>query len=253
MTKDAQNPVKAVQTALRIVDVLQRRNTVGVTELADAVGVSKGTAHCHLSTLREHGYIAKEKEKYKLGLRFMDVAYDVRTRFDIYDIVKDEVERLASETGELALFTVEEQNQGVCLYQAAAEQAVQTELHVGYRNDLHHTAVGKAILAFKPEAERERFLAETDLESLTEQTVTDEVALRKELEEIRENGFAFNRGETIQGLVGVGAPIRDQGGEVYGAISVIGPTSRMDDNRLEEVAAMIHHSINVVEINATAL
>ncbi|WP_435156387.1 IclR family transcriptional regulator [Haladaptatus sp. DFWS20] len=254
MMENARNPVKAVQTALRIVDTLQRYETIGVTELADEIDVSKGTAHCHLATLREHGYVVKvDKEKYKLGLRFMEVAHNVQTRFDIYDNVKDEVERLASESGELALFTVEEQNQGVCLYKAAAEQAVQTKLHVGYRNDLHHTAVGKAILAFQPEAERERFLDETELEAKTERTVTDKTALREELEEIRETGFAYNRGETISGLVGVGAPVRGQNGEVYGAISVIGPTSRMDDDRLEEVAAMIHHAVNVIEINATAL
>lgn len=253
MRNDARNPIKAVQTALRIVEVLQTQEAMGVTELADEVGMSKGSMHCHLSTLRQQGYVVKDEEKYKLGLRFLDVAHHARSRFEIYDIVKDEVERLAGESGELALFTVEEQNQGVCLYRADGERAVQTELYVGYRNKLYHTAVGKAILAFKPEAEIDAYLAETDLEPLTDSTVTDKAALKSELTEVRETGFAYNRSETITGLTGVGAPIRNQDGSVYGAMSVIGPNSRMDDERLDRITSMLNHAVNVVEINATAL
>lgn len=250
---DARNPVKAVETALRIVDILQSRERIGVTKLADELGVSKGTAHCHLATLREQGYVVKEGEKYRLGLRFVDVAHHARNRFEIYDIVKEEVERLAEESGELALFTVEEQNKGVCLYTAAGDQAVQTELYVGYRNDLYHTAVGKAMLACKSEEELDEYFSSVTLESLTEHTVTDEAALREELAEVRERELAFNNGESISGLAGVGAPIRTQDGSMYGALSIIGPTSRMNGDRFEEVADMIRRAVNVVEINATAL
>lgn len=251
--KNARNPVKSVQTVLSLVELLQDRGRAGITELANELGVSKGTVHCHLSTLRQEGYIVKEEGKYCLSLRFVDIAHDVRNRNAIYDIVKDEVDRLATKSGELAMFTVEEQFKGVCLYRAGGEDAVQTELYVGYQNGLHHTAVGKAILAFKPPAVIDTFFEKTDYEALTENTITDEQRLRDELEEIREHGFAYNRGETIDGLAGIGAPIRDQNDDVYGAISVIGPSSRMDDERLEDLSDMIHHTVNVIEINATSV
>lgn len=251
--KTARNPVKSVQTVLSIIELLQDRGRAGITELAGELGVSKGTVHCHLSTLRQEGYIVKEGEKYCLSLRFVDIAHDVRSRNAIYDIVTDEVDRLAAESKELALFTVEEQFKGVCLYRASGEDAVQTELYVGYRNELHHTAVGKAILAFKPPAVIDAFFEETDYEALTENTITDEQRLSDELEEIREHGFAYNRGETIDGLIGIGAPIRDQDSDVYGAISVVGPSSRMGDDRLEELAEMIHRAVNIIEINATSV
>lgn len=251
--KDARNPVKSVQTALELIDTIQQREEAGVTELADDVGLSKGTVHCHLATLEENGYVVKKDGRYRLGLRFIDIAHHIRNRVEIYDIVTDEVEKLAEKSGELALFTVEEQREGICLYKASGENAVQTELYVGYRNDLHHTAVGKAILAFKPQEEIDEILAQSDLHGLTEKTITNEDDLREELAEIRERGLAFNRGETIPGLVGAGAPIRNHEGDVYGAIAVIGPTSRMTDERLEEVSEMINHAVNVIEINATSL
>jgi DNA-binding IclR family transcriptional regulator len=253
MSNEARNPVKGVQTTLDIVDALQEHERVGVTELANVLGVSKGTAHCHLSTLRQNGYVVKDDGKYRLGLRFIDVAHCVRERHVLHDLVTEEVDEVAKKSGELALFTVEEQHKGICLYKASGENAVQTQLYVGYRNNLHHTAVGKAILAYKQEDELEAILEDIEFESLTPNTITDERQLREELEQVRETGVAYNREETIPGLVGVGAPIRDQKGGVYGAISVIGPTSRIVEERLDEISEMIYHAVNVIEINATAL
>lgn len=252
-TNEASNPVKGVQRALDIIGALQEHGKVGVTELADLVGVSKGTVHCHLSTLRENGYVVKDEGKYKLGLRFVDVSHFVLSQNELYDLITDEVDTLAEKSGEVALFTVEEQHKGICLHKASGENAVKTELHVGYRNNLYHTAVGKAILAFKSGEERDRIMEDTEFESLTPNTVTDEDALREELKEVRESGFAYNRGETIPGLVGIGAPIRKQNGDVYGAISIIGPTSRMTEDRIEELSEMLYSTVNVIEINATSL
>lgn len=250
---EAKNPVKATQTALNIVDILQERDSLGVTALADELGISKGAAHCHLSTLREYGYVVKDGDKYRLGLRFIDVAHHVRNKFSIYDLVSDETDKLAEKSGELALFTIEEQHQGICLYLAAGENAVQTEIYVGYRNDLHHTAVGKAILAYMPQEELQQFFDKVELQAQTENTITDEEMLREELAEIQESGFAFNREETIPGLSGVGVPIRKPNDGVYGAISLIGPTSRMDDDRLNQLSEMVYRTANVIEINATSL
>lgn len=250
MGSDARNPVKSVQTAMQIIRILQEKESVGVTELANELGLSKGPTHSHLATLRQENYVVKEGDEYRLGLRFVDIAHHVKSQYGIYDIVQTEVDTLAEKSGEVALFTVEEQGKGVCLYRQSGENAVRTQLYVGYRNDLHHTAVGKAILAHK---DYEEILSDTELESVTDHTITDKERLMAELEEIRETGIAYNREETISGLAGVGAPIRSQDGSVYGAIAVIGPTSRMDDERLNEISTMINHAVNVIEINATAL
>lgn len=251
---EAKNPVQAVQRTLEIVDVLRDTGGARVTEIAKEIGVSKGTVHCHLATLEENGYVVNDGDEYKLGLRFIDLAHYAKERIDIYDIATSEVDALAEESGEMALFTVEEDSKGVCLYRAEGEEAVQTEIYVGYRNDLYHTAVGKAMLAFMEPDKRDRLIDEMEFESFTPSTITDEEELRAELEEIREDGIAYNHGETIQGLVGAGAPIRDQNGSVYGAISIIGPVRRMDEERLEnEIPEMIHRVVNIIEINVTSL
>lgn len=251
---EAKNPVHAVQRTLDIVEVLRDTGGARVIDIADEVGMSKGTVHCHLATLEEAGYVVKDGAEYTLGFRVIDLAHHAKNRVSIYDFVTTEVDTLAEESGELALFTVEEGGEGVCLYMAEGESAVKTEAYVGYRNELYHTAVGKAMLAFMPADERDRIIEATDFEALTPNTITDDATLRDELEEIREEGIAYNHGETIAGLVGAGAPIRDQDGTVYGAVSVIGPERRMGDDRLEtEISEMIQQAINIVEINITSL
>lgn len=249
----ADNTVGSVDTALELIEVIQEHEELGVTELAEELDLTKGSVHAHLSTLQRRGYVVNDDGRYRLGLKTIDLAHHIRCREEMYDIIEAETEVLAEKSGELALFTVEEQHEGVCLYKASGDEAVETPLYVGYRNDLYHTAVGKAILAFLPEAEVDAVIEETTLEPLTENTITDEDALRAELDEIRDQGFAYNRGETIPNLVGVGAPVHRPDGDVYGAISVIGPASRMTDERLETIAEMIDHAVNVIEINATSV
>ncbi|WP_255171463.1 IclR family transcriptional regulator [Natrononativus amylolyticus] len=251
---EAKNPVQAVQRTLDILSVLRDTGGARVTEIAREIGVSKGTVHCHLATLEENGYVVNENSEYKLGLRFIDLAHYAKDRIDIYDIATSEVDTLAEESGEMALFTVEEDGEGICLYTAEGAEAVKTEVYVGYRNQLYHTAVGKAMLAFMPAEKRDEIIENTEFEQLTPNTITDEDELRAELEQIREDGIAYNHGETIQGLVGAGAPIRDQDGTLYGAISIIGPVRRINEERLEtEIPEMIHRAVNIIEINITSL
>ena len=253
MTK-AKNPVQAVQRTLEIIDVIQGNGGARVTEIADEVGISKGTVHCHLATLEESGYVINNGSEYELGLRFLDLAHHAKQRISIYDMTMSEVDTLAEESGEMALFTVEEDGEGVCLYKAEGEEAVQTEVYVGYRNELYHTAVGKAILAFMAPERRDNIIDNTEFEALTANTITSEAELREELKQIREERIAYNHEETINGLVGVGAPIRDQDGTIYGAVSLIGPVRRMGKDRLEnEITELIRRTVNIIEINITSL
>lgn len=250
----AKHPIQAVQRTLDIVDVLKEKREARVTDIADELDFSKGTIHCHLATLEQNGYVVKNGQRYSLGLQFIDLAHHATDRVDIYDITRAEVDKLAAESGEMALFTVEEHGEGICLYKAEGEDAVQTELYVGYRNELYHTAVGKVLLAFMPEERREEIIRETNFEQITPNTITDPGELRAQLTEIRERGIAYNHEETIQGLVGLGAPIRDQDGTLYGAVSLIGPVSRMEDERLtEELPKLIRRVVNIVEVNITSL
>lgn len=249
----AANPVKSVRTTMQLFEALRQHGGVGVTELEEITGISKGTVHNHLSTLREEDYVVKEDGKYYLGFRFLNLAHHAKDRVGIFDLVKQQADKLAAESGEMTIYVREEHGLSTCLYMATGENAFGPPAFVGQRKFLHVSAVGKSILAELPDERVREIIDEHGLQQKTEETITTEDALFEELETVRERGVAFNREESIPGLVGVGAPVTNQQGELAGAMSIIGPKSRLDyEERYEELADMITHSVNVIEINAEA-
>jgi DNA-binding IclR family transcriptional regulator len=248
-----ENPrtVQAVQTACEIVDLLREQGEAGVTELANELDLSKGTVHCQLSTLVQNEFIVKSEEGYQLSLRYLDLGEHVKERLGIYEVVCEEIDDLAEATEELAQFATEEYGQAVYIYKAGGSNAVQTASSIGRREYLHCIALGKAMLACFSEPRIEEIIEYHGLPQFTDHTITTRTELFDELSEIRERGYATDQEEKIEGLHCIATPVMGNQDEVLGAVSVSGPSRRMEGARLnEELPQQVQRSANVVEINA---
>ena len=242
--------VQAVEITLDILDLLHQRNGARVTEIANELERSKGTVHSHLATLLDREYIVKEGEEYKLSLRYLEFGEAVKQRLDIYGIIQTELDDLADESGEVAQFATEEHGQIVYLYKSKGEKAVETASSVGTRTHLHPTALGKAILAYYPRERIDEIVKQHGLPEYTDQTITSRDELLEELTTIRQRGYAFDDEEVIEGLRCVAAPVKIDG-EVFGAVSISGPSSRVKEQRFrEDLPDKVLRSANVIEINA---
>lgn len=243
--------VKAVETACDIIDFLQENDGAGVTELSNELDVSKSAIHTHLGTLRKKQYVTKEGTNYRASLKFLDLGEYVKNRIPIYDVVQNEIEKLAEEQDLRAQFVVEEHGVNVCVCIARGARAVVPATRVGERSYLHCTAAGKAILAFTPAERIERILDQRGLPKRTNNTITDRDELYAELEDVRERRVAFNDEEKLQGLRAVGVPICGSDGEIHGAVSVSGTTSKLEAARFtEELPDLVGNAANVIEITA---
>ena len=245
------NEVKSVRTTFEILERLKEPDGATLAELTDQFDLSKSSIHNYLKTLQHDGYVVRHNERYRPGLRLLDLGGYARHLEQIYDVAKPEVENLAAETGEMANLLVEQKGRGIYLFQAHGEQAVSTDTYAGQRVYLHSTGLGKAILAHLPEERVEGILENYGLPAETPSTITDEDALYDRLERVRERSAAFDREERVKGLRCVAVPIINNNDVVEGAISVSGPTSRMDDDRLDEILEKLRSSINVIELNIT--
>lgn len=251
MADDTQT-VRSVATAFRIVETLHERGEAGVTELASALSIPKSTVHSHLQTLVHNEYVVADDGRYRVGCGFLELGARARNRRPIYDVARPEVDRMAEETGELSGLLVEEHGRGVFLHRAKGDRAVHVDTYAGKRISLHGAALGKAILATLPEARVDAIVDHHGLPALTENTITGRDELRTELAEIRESGVAFDDEERLDGLRSVGAAITGSAGEVLGAVSVAGPTSRLRDERFrEELPTVVRSAVNVVDLNVT--
>lgn len=226
--------VKATRTGFKIIEMLAREDGGRVTEIAAELGLAKSTVHRHLATLDDLEYVVKDGDEYRIGFRFLELGEQTRKRSDTYQIAKKKVNKIAEQTDERAQFVVEEHGKAVYVFGETGEHAVQTNSEIGKYRPLQSMAAGKAILAFLPEARVEEIIHQHGLPALTENTITDEVELYEELEEIRKRGYSINNQETIPGLRAIGVPIECPDGGVFGAFSVSGPTHRVQGERLEE-------------------
>lgn len=252
MQPDPATPVKSVGTSTRIVEGLRRLAGAGVTELAHELDIAKSTVHDHLDTLETHGFVVKDGDEYRVGLRYLDLGGWARQQLPLYRIAKPEVADLAEETGELANLVVEEHGDVVYLATEQGENAVNIDTYVGKREHLHSTAVGKAILAHTPDDRVDRLIDVQGLPAVTDRTITDRDELEADLEQVRSTGVAYDREENSKGLRCVASPIVGTDGDVLGAVSVSGPTTRFRDDWFEErLPELVRQTSNVIEINVT--
>jgi DNA-binding IclR family transcriptional regulator len=118
-------------------------------------------------------------------------------------------------------------------------QAVRMHSAIGRRASAHSTAVGKAMLAFMSQKEVENIIEEHGLPVCTPNTITDKEALLRELERVRQQGYAVDDIENEDGIRCVGAPIFDHQGKPVAALSVSGPAFRLSMERVKELTGAV--------------
>jgi DNA-binding IclR family transcriptional regulator len=244
------NTVQATVTTLRIIDAIKDLKGARIAEIADHLDVPTSTVHRHISTLHAHGFVVTEGDEHHLASKFLGLGQTVLRRKRSYELIEGKVEGLAEETGELVQFAVEEQGRGAYLFRSKGEHSVTTDIHLGEYFYLHATAAGKALLSSLPPARVDEIIEREGLTSKTDQTITDPIALRECLEEVRDRGVAFNNEERIRGLRAVAVPVTNSQNFAIGSITVAGPRKRIKKEIFrEELPALLSATVNELEIN----
>jgi DNA-binding IclR family transcriptional regulator len=248
---EARNPVRSIRKAFDITERIRERNGATISELADDLDMPKSSVHSYVSTLYADDYIVKDGRQYQVGLRFLAIGDYARHRRDVYEVARPKADELAEETGERVYIVVEERGFGVYIYQAAGQNAVGLDAHIGRRLRMHCTGVGKALLAHLPAERVDRIVDFHGLPEESENTITDRDELKAELEVVRERGFAFDEGERHEALRCVAAPILDRNQQhPHAAISVAGPTSRLRGEQFrEELPEIVRSTASEIELN----
>ncbi|NGM67944.1 IclR family transcriptional regulator [Natronolimnobius sp. AArcel1] len=244
--------IKSIETMLEILESIRRREEAGVTEIASDIGMSKSTAHHYVKTLELYNCLEKTNGRYRLGLQFLTYGGQARAGQRLYQLAKNDVDRLAAETGEEVRLAVEQRGRGITLYQSTGAHVDQARSYVGQVEELHCTAAGKAFLAALPAQRVEALLDDLELRAFTPETIMDRDELVAELEEIRARDVAFDDEERHEGVRCVAVSITNRSDELLGAISVSGPTSRLTGDRFSTtIPNQLQNIVGVVEVNTT--
>jgi DNA-binding IclR family transcriptional regulator len=200
---------------------------LGVSELADRLGLARPTVHGLLQTLQAHGFVEQDaySDKYQLGPGLLQLGYSYLDLNELRARSIGHADQLASRAHAAVRVGVMHGSSVVVVHHVFRPDAAFSVLEVGLQLPLHASALGKAVLAFAPAQVVEDLLAEP-LPRLTKQTLNAE-QLRLELPVIRDAGVATERDEAVLGESSAAAPIFDHGGQAVGAIGVVDSTERI--------------------------
>ena len=237
----AATAVPALERGLTLLRLIAQANEpLTLSELSDAIGVSRSTVYSLLATLQQYGMVTKDvrHKTYQLGVATLELGSAYLNRVSLVPVFNQVAAQLVAACGETVKLAVLDGRDVVYLGKQEGLYSVRLVARVGSRMPAHATAVGKLLLAELDSAALGQLYAGYDWPTRTAATVASFAALREQLGAIRQVGYAFDREESTLGVQCVAAPVRDNDG-VIAAISIGVPNDRLNDGRLAELLTLV--------------
>ncbi len=234
--------IPSLERALGVMECLAKEpQGLGISDLASRLGVPKNSVFRIATTLVAHGYLHRDAEgkKLTLGRKILALGYSAVDEYSLVEKSLDVMRALRDETAETVLLGTLLDDQGVVLEQVPSDQPVKFVIELGHRFPLHSAAPGKAILAYLPDPQLSEILSRMRFTRFNERTITSRSAYERELGQVRQNGYALDRGEEIKDVHCVAAPILNHRGHPVAAAWVTGPAFRLPQQDLPRVAPQV--------------
>ncbi len=227
--------IQAVSHALDLLEQFHGDvDELGVTELSKRLKLHKNNVFRLLATLESRGYIEQNKatENYRLGLKSLELGQTFIKQMGLLRQAKPTLEKMVADCHETCYVAIFKEGHVVYLDMVETDMTVRVVSRVGSRLPSYCTAAGKIHLAYMSEDEINEILPGEEFKAYTKTTISTRKALREELIKIAEQGYAIDNEELDVGVNCVAAPIRDYTRRIVGAVSISGPTMRLDDERI---------------------
>ena len=213
-------------------------------EIALALDIPKGSLTKLIKNLLDKAYLELDpiSKLYTIGPQVLALANAYLGNLDIVKMAQPVIYEAMTKTGESASFFIKRGHIGLVISKENSPHMLSAMLNVGESVPLYATAGGKALLAYLSDAELVDYLSAVPLTPLTPMTITDSVRLRRELDKIREVGFAYSNGEQFEDLVAIAAPVFGLYEKVVAAISLPFPKSRFNEEKKSIIEKTLYAS-----------
>ncbi len=240
----------SIEKAFAILSVFSQngRFELGVGEISRILKMHKSTVHRFLRSMEKLGIVEKDEEtgKYRLGLKLYELGNSVSLKKIMVDRARMHLEDLHWYLNETVHFATLKNGEVAYLDKIIADRNFVIISEVGKRLPAHCTGLGKAMLAFLPENEVKRIIREKGLKKFTKNTITDRKKFLEELKRVRERGYAIDNEEIEDGLRCIAAPIFDGKGKVIAAVSISGPSSRINEQTYDEYSKYVIRTAKLI-------
>ncbi|WP_054696746.1 IclR family transcriptional regulator [Syntrophomonas palmitatica] len=228
---DDNKSVQSVDRALSILEALsQAGQPLQLGELAQKVRLKPSTVHRLLSTLMKHDFVEQDAHsRYRLTMKLYYIGNSATYAANIKELAYPVMQELLERYNETVNLAILDRGEVVYIDQLESNHIVIVRMfaRVGNRGPAYCTGSGKVLLAGLGKDELQRYFKNVALRGFTTDTITDPITLARELDKVRQDGYALDLGERDEGVRCVAAPIKNQEGSVIAALSVSGPSMRM--------------------------
>jgi IclR family transcriptional regulator, KDG regulon repressor len=233
--RPAASTVQSLSRGLGLLEVVAGTGSagMGVTAAGAALGLKTSTAHHLLTSLVAHGYLEQHPQsgRYRLGPASLLLAQRFMSSVDLVELARPSLEMLHAEFDEWTFLSVLQEERSHAIFSLQSGRPLVLNSTVGAAGELHCTSSGKVLLSGMEAGRVEAYLTAAPLTRHTRSTIVGPDALRRELARVRGAGYATNREEDHEGLVGFAAPIKDAAGRVLAACGLGVPTFRTTPER----------------------
>ena len=237
MTKLKPNyPIKVLDKSLSVLDILFQNNApLSIMEISRKLEIYPSTIHRILDTLKYRGYVEQnsDNQKYLLGLKLVELGMSRYHQISLVEEASPFLKELVAECNETVHLAILDHEKVLYIAKRDSEQTIGLGMisRVGRRAPLYSTGLGKILLAYAAEKERKRIIAHIKIQRFTKNTISNKEELEKELEQVRKQGFSFDKEENEKEVYCIAVPIRNYHGKVIAALSIASPTYRINAQR----------------------
>ena len=246
---------KLIGSVQRAIDILNLFNgrlpELGTTEIAKALGLHKSTTASLVYTLEANGYLNQNPNtrKYRLGFKLIERAAALLNQVEIRQVAYPCLQELHRQVDETVNLGVLDHGEVVYVERLLSTRALGMRSDIGKRTPAHCTALGKAMLSCLPVADVESLIAQHGLCAVTPRTITDPDQFLRELDGVREQGFALDDEENELGGRCIAAPVFDHAGQPVAGVSISVPVSRLPTETVPELGARVRETAKAISRN----
>jgi len=240
-TADSSGGVQALDRALRLCAVVAEADGLTLTQIAERTELPASTVHRLLATLATHGFVEANAadQTWAIGVEAFRVGQAFSRRMKPIAAARPVMRDLMEETGETANLGIFEGGDAVFVAQVESREPIRAFFRAGERRAAHASGIGKALLATQAPDRVRRWLRGRVLEGFTARTITSAEALLEDLATIRARGFSIDDEERSPGMRCIAAAVFDETGEAVAALSISGPSQRLDRDGLERLGPVV--------------
>jgi len=222
--------VQSVDRALSILELLgEYPGGTGLISISKELNLPKSTTHRLIQSLIAKNFVIQDtgNDRYRLSMKFVTLSSGLIENLDIRRIARPFIEELATKVNEVIHLCILDGHEVVYIDKVESNRTMRMYSQIGKRALLHCTGVGKMIMSGMSNEEIKVIATSSQLPKFTPTTITTEVSLLKEIEEIRKSGYSLDREEHEEGIYCIAAPIYDYTNNIIAAFSISGPSERV--------------------------